>query len=225
MIIRAVNITKSFPSGGGTIEVLKGINLELKRGEMLAIMGVSGSGKSTLLHILGLISPPDSGELYFNSERVDFSDTTMLAKRRNKQIGFVFQFYSLISELNVLENVMLPAMIGGLTPDRAKALRLLELVGFDPSMANRMVYKLSGGQMQRVAIARALMNDPDVVIADEPTANLDKASSIDIVTTMRNINLSSGKSFIIATHSGEVARRCDRILLLSGGVISEESVT
>ncbi len=223
MIIKAVGLYKSFKSGNTTIEVLKGVNIEIEKGEMVAIMGVSGSGKSTLLHILGLINPPDKGEIYFNGERVDFSNPENLAKKRNTQIGFVFQFYSLISELNVVENVMLPAMIAHSKPDRERALNLLELVGFNRNMAEKMTYRLSGGEMQRVAMARALMNDPDVVIADEPTANLDKASSIDIVTTMKTINKSSKKSFVIATHSREIADFCDRMLFLNGGNISEKN--
>ncbi len=221
MIIEAKGIHKSFRSGGKTVTVLNGVDFHLNKGEMVAIMGVSGSGKSTLLHILGLINPPDKGDVYLNGERVEFSNIDTLAEKRNKHIGFVFQFYSLISELNVIENVMLPSLIAG-RKDPDRALDLLALVGFDKSMAEKMTYRLSGGEMQRVAIARALMNDPEVIIADEPTANLDKASSIDIVTTMKTINNSSRKSFIIATHSEEVASYCDRVLFLSGGVLSEK---
>ncbi len=223
MILRAVDIYKSFFSGSKTIEVLSGVSLSIEKGEMVALMGVSGSGKSTLMHILGLINKPDRGDIYIRKERIDFSDKEELARKRNFTIGFVFQFYSLIGELNVIENVMVPGMIKDSQADILKAKRLLDLVGFSSSMYDKMIYKLSGGEMQRVALARALMNDPDIIIADEPTANLDKTSSIDIVTSMRDINSSKKTTFIIATHNEEVANMCDRILFLSGGVISEKN--
>ncbi len=221
MIIEAKGLSKSFISGTTTIEVLKGVSFAVNDHEMVALMGVSGSGKSTLLHILGLINKPDSGKLIFMDREVNFNDKIGLAKLRNKNIGFVFQFYSLISELNVIENVMLPAMIGFNKKDEAAAVEMLNSVGIDSSMAFKMVYKLSGGEMQRVALARALINEPDIVIADEPTANLDKASSIDIVTAMRNINSLKKTTFIIATHNDTIADACDRVLTLNGGVISE----
>ncbi len=222
-MLRAVDIYKSFFSGNKTIEVLSGISLSIEKGEMVALMGVSGSGKSTLMHILGLINKPDKGDIYINEERVNFNDKEALARRRNLTIGFVFQFYSLIGELNVTENVTIPGMIKNSYADTVKAKRLLEVVGLPSSMYDKMIYKLSGGEMQRVALARALMNDPDIIIADEPTANLDKTSSIDIVTSMRDINSSKKTTFIIATHNEEVANMCDRILFLSGGVISEKN--
>ncbi len=222
MIIEAFDIYKSFKSGEGRLQVLSGVSLSVEQGEMVALMGVSGSGKSTLLHILGLINKPDRGDVYIKDEKIDFDNKDRLSKKRNVAIGFVFQFYSLISELNVVENVMVPSMIKDSVMDRDRAKMLLELVGLESSMHSRMIYKLSGGEMQRVALARALMNDPDIIIADEPTANLDKTSSIDIVTSMRDINSSTNKTFIIATHSEEIAYMCDRILFLNGGVISEK---
>ena len=223
MILNALNIYKSFKSGNKTLHILRGVNISVKQGEMTAVMGVSGSGKSTLLHILGLINSPDEGELYMLNEKIDFKNKSNLAKKRNENIGFVFQFYSLISELSVLENVMMPFMIKNSKNNRKRAKELLDTVGFDSSMAEKMIFKLSGGEMQRVALARALMNDPEIIIADEPTANLDKTSSIDIVSSMRNINSSAKKTFIIATHSREIADLCDRILFLNGGIISEEN--
>ncbi len=223
MIIEARKIKKTFISGSKTLNILNGVNLSIGDEEIVALMGVSGSGKSTLLHILGLINRPDSGELLFLGKSVDFNNKAKLAKMRNENIGFVFQFYSLISELNVIENVMLPSLIKNSGSNKEKALELLGAVGMDSSMAYKAVYKLSGGEMQRVALARSLMNSPDIVIADEPTANLDKASSIDIVKTMRDINLSSKKAFVIATHSEEIACMCDRVLVLNGGIISEKN--
>ncbi len=217
MILKAVGIKKSFISGDRTISVLNGVDISIEKGETVAIMGVSGSGKSTLLHILGLLSEPDSGELYFLNKRIDFSDETNLAKIRNIHIGFVFQFYSLIGELTVRENIMLPAMISNRKPREKEVEFLMELVGISPDKAERYPSTLSGGELQRVALARAMMNEPDIIIADEPTSNLDKVSSIDIVNSMEQINFKTGQTFIIATHNEEVANRCKRVLHLSGG--------
>ncbi len=223
MILKASNIYKSFKSGNKTIDVLSGVDIYVKKGEIVALMGVSGSGKSTFLHILGLINRPDRGDVYIMGEKINFSNKNELALRRNKNIGFVFQFYSLISELNVIENVMIPSMIRDSSTNTKRAKELLNLVGLNSLMYTKMIYNLSGGEMQRVALARALMNDPEIIIADEPTANLDKTSSIDIVTSMKNINSSTKKTFIIATHNEEIAQFCDRILLLNGGKIGEKS--
>lgn len=221
-IIEAKSISKSFKSGSKVVDVLDGVDLSVDKGEMIAIMGVSGSGKSTLLHILGLLNKPDKGNIKFLGKPVDFSDEKTLAKIRNKHIGFVFQFYSLIGELTVEENIMLPAMIAKVKPDKEKLDYLLNLVGLSIDKKDRFPSMLSGGELQRVALARALVNNPDLVIADEPTANLDKASSIDIVNNMEQINSQTGQTFIIATHSKDVAQRCKRILYLSGGKLSEE---
>ncbi len=223
MILKASNIYKSFKSGNKTIDVLSGVDIYIKKGEIVALMGVSGSGKSTFLHILGLINRPDRGDVYIMGEKINFNNKNELALRRNKNIGFVFQFYSLISELNVIENVMIPSMIRDSSTNTKRAKELLNLVGLNSLMYTKMIYNLSGGEMQRVALARALMNDPEIIIADEPTANLDKTSSIDIVTSMKNINSSTKKTFIIATHNEEIAQLCDRILLLNGGKIGEKS--
>ena len=222
-MLKASNIYKTFKSGDKMLQILNGAEISVEKGEMVALMGVSGSGKSTLLHILGLINKPDRGELYLLNEKIDFGNKDDLAKKRNRNIGFVFQFYSLISELNVIENVMLPAMMQKSKVQKERGRKLLDIVGFDRDMDSKAVYRLSGGEMQRVALARALINDPDIVIADEPTANLDKTSSIDIVTAMKDINRSTKKTFIIATHSDEIANFCDRILLLNGGVVSEKN--
>jgi ABC-type lipoprotein export system ATPase subunit len=223
MIIETKSISKTFISGSKTLKILNGVDFSIDRAEMVALVGVSGSGKSTLLHILGLINRPDEGEMFFLGERVDFLNKEWLSKKRNQNIGFVFQFYSLISELNVVENVMLPSLIRDSKKDEDRALDILESVGMGKDMAYKMVYKLSGGEMQRVALARALMNNPDIVIADEPTANLDKASSIDIVTTMRDINSSTKKAFVIATHSEDIANMCDKVFVLNGGLIREKN--
>ncbi|AEA34248.1 ABC transporter ATP-binding protein [Hippea maritima] len=222
IILETKSIKKSFVSGQRTITILNGLNIEIRKGEMVAIMGVSGSGKSTLLHILGLLSEPDEGEIYFLDSKITYKNENKLAFIRNRYIGFVFQFYSLIGELNVVQNIMLPSMINN-KPDKKKALELLELVGLGTEKKDKYPSTLSGGELQRVAIARALMVSPALVIADEPTANLDKAASIDIVKTMREINHSTNQTFIIATHSEDVANMCDRILFLSGGLLHEKN--
>ncbi len=221
-IIRAENIVKSFRSGGNIITVLDGVNISVEKGDMIAIMGVSGSGKSTLLHILGLINQPDEGTVEFLSQKIDYSKEDTLSVLRGKHIGFVFQFYSLIGELTIKENIVLPAMISKTLYNLDKVRRILELVGLDMDKATRLPSMLSGGELQRAALARALINDPDIIIADEPTANLDKASSIDIVNTMAQINSHTGQTFIIATHSQDVAQRCKKVLYLTGGKLREE---
>ncbi len=222
-IIEAKGISQSFNSGQKTIKVLNNIDISIKRGEMIAIMGVSGSGKSTLLHILGLLNRPDSGSLSFLGNSIDFSNENLLAKIRNKHIGFVFQFYSLIGELTIEENIGLPSMISGLKPEKDRIGIIMNLVGLSLDKMSRFPSTLSGGELQRVALARALINNPDIVIADEPTANLDKASSIDIVNNMKNINSQANQTFIIATHNKDVATRCHRTLYLSGGKLGEKT--
>ncbi len=222
-IIEAKGISQSFKSGQKTIQVLDNIDISIKKGEMIAIMGVSGSGKSTLLHILGLLNRPDSGSLSFLGNPIDFSNENLLAKIRNKHIGFVFQFYSLIGELTIEENIGLPSMIAGLKPEKDRIDFIMNLVGLSLDKKSRFPSTLSGGELQRVALARALINNPDIVIADEPTANLDKASSIDIVNNMENINSQTNQTFIIATHSKDVAIRCHRTLYLSGGKLGEKT--
>ncbi|WP_022670654.1 ABC transporter ATP-binding protein [Hippea alviniae] len=223
ILLKTTNIKKGFLSAGKRITILNGINLEVKENEMVAIMGVSGSGKSTLLHILGLLSKPDEGKLIFLDREIEF-DEKKTAQLRNEHIGFVFQFYSLMGELTVYENIALPYMIkNSKKPEKESVLNLLELVGLNRNKIDAYPNTLSGGELQRVALARALINSPELLIADEPTANLDKKSSIDIVKTMKQINQETGHSFIIATHSYDVAKVCDRILYLSEGVLSEKA--
>jgi len=223
LILRCENISKSFKSGTKTIDILKNLSIGINAGDMIAIMGVSGSGKSTLLHILGLLSEPDYGDIYLFDNRIDYKDSKKLSKIRNENIGFVFQFYSLMSELNVVENVMLPSIIKNGQFNRSSAEKYLESVGIERYMFEKPTFQLSGGELQRVALARALMNSPKIVIADEPTANLDKTSSIDIVKAMYNINETSGQAFVVATHSEDITRYCNRVLFLSEGVLSEKN--
>lgn len=221
MSISATNIKKTFKSGKSETLVLNNVNLNVEEGKMIAIMGVSGSGKSTLLHILGLLDEPDSGDVYFFGEKIDFLDRKKLAIMRNTYIGFVFQFYSLINELSVLENVLLPSMISGIIKvDYAK--ELLLRVGINQELFDKRSYNLSGGEKQRVAIARALINNPKVIIADEPTSNIDENNAKLLMTLLRDLQQSFNTTVIISTHSSKIARFCDATYFLSEGVLTNE---
>jgi ABC-type lipoprotein export system ATPase subunit len=221
VIISASNIKKTFKSGKSETLVLNNINLNVAEGKMVAIMGVSGSGKSTLLHILGLLDEPDSGDVYFFGEKINFVNKQKLAILRNTYIGFVFQFYSLINELSVLENVLLPAMINGIIKvDYAK--ELLLRVGINQELFNKRSYNLSGGEKQRVAIARALINKPKVIIADEPTSNIDENNAMLLMSLLRDLQQSFNTTVIISTHSNKIARFCDTTYFLSEGVLTNE---
>jgi ABC-type lipoprotein export system ATPase subunit len=221
VIISASNIKKTFKSGKSETLVLNNINFNVAEGKMVAIMGVSGSGKSTLLHILGLLDEPDSGDVHFFGEKINFINKQKLAILRNTYIGFVFQFYSLINELSVLENVLLPAMINGIIKvDYAK--ELLLRVGINQELFNKRSYNLSGGEKQRVAIARALINKPKVIIADEPTSNIDENNAMLLMSLLRDLQQSFNTTVIISTHSKKIARFCDTTYFLSEGVLTNE---
>lgn len=221
MILSACNIKKSFKSGKSQTLVLNNINLVAQEGKMIAIMGVSGSGKSTLLHILGLLDEPDSGDVYLFDDKVNFADKKKLAALRNNYIGFVFQFYSLINELTVLENVLLPVMINGIIrPDYAK--ELLLRVGINQELFDKRSYNLSGGEKQRVAVARALVNKPKLIIADEPTSNIDENNARLLMTLLRDLQQSFNTTVIISTHSKKIANFCDMTYFLSEGVLTDE---
>ncbi len=214
MIIEAKGIRKSF----GTLEVLKGLDFSVDKGEVVAIMGASGAGKSTLLQILGTLSTPDSGEL-----RIDGTDVLKLQSRelsdfRNRKLGFVFQFHHLLPEFTAVENVMIPAFIAGkgVREARAEAEELLGSMG----LAGRVSHKsseLSGGEQQRVAIARALINRPAVLFADEPSGNLDSRTKEEIHSLFFKLRDTLGQTIVIVTHDGGLADRCDRCLNMRDG--------
>lgn len=225
VILKSKNIQKSFLSGNKTTDVLKGISMEVIRGEYLAITGPSGAGKSTLLYIIGAIDKPDKGtvEYSFGDEIKilnELSDDS-LSELRNLDIGFVFQFHHLLPEFTAIENIMIPAFIKGTSQNdtKAKALQLLDSVGLS-DRADYRPAQLSGGEQQRVAIARALINNPKIVFADEPTGNLDSENTsavLDLIDDLRNkFNL----TFVVATHSQDVATRADRIFKIKDGKIS-----
>ena len=216
-MIRAQKIYKSF----GSLQVLKGIDLEAGNSEVLSIVGASGAGKSSLLHILGTLSQPDSGTLLIDGIDVFKLNSDNLADFRNKKIGFVFQFHHLLPEFTALENVLLPTWIESGTADHRKETRakeLLALVGLQDRMKN-MANNLSGGQQQRVSIARALINEPNLVLADEPTGNLDSDSTEQVYELLRTINRDLGMSFLIVTHDRHIAEKSDRVIEMKDGRI------
>jgi len=220
-------ISRSFKMGGVVLEVLRDVNLELREGEILAIMGRSGSGKSTLLHHIGLLDRPDSGEVRVRGERMPL-DGSAAAGARNRFFGFVFQFYHLLPEFTALENVLMPAMIredglGWLRQKRAlreRARSLLDSVGLAERVKHRPP-QLSGGERQRVAIARALMNEPSVLLCDEPTGNLDRQSADSIRDLLWALNRDAGQAMVVVTHDASLAAEGHRVQELVDGRLVE----
>jgi len=203
----------------GQEEILKGIDIEIKKGEFVAIIGASGSGKSSILYIMGLLDRPTEGEVFFEEERIDFSEEEKISKIRNQKIGFVFQFHYLLPEFSLLENVMIPAIRLGMRREEARerAYELLKRLGL-AGKENRKIYQISGGEMQRVAIARALINKPLVILADEPTGNLDSKNTQAVMDIFKDIN-SEGTTIVMVTHELELARQAHRIVEMKDGRI------
>ena len=225
-ILKAEGVYKSYRMGAAKVSVLKGVDLAVKSGEFLAIVGASGSGKSTLLHILGALDSPDKGVVRFEGRDLSRHSAGELNRFRNKMVGFVFQFYHLLDELNVLENVFLPAMTGrsiiGWFASRRwakkRARELLSQLGLS-ERANHKPYQLSGGERQRVAIGRALMNEPRILLADEPTGNLDSATGNGILEVFEKLNR-SGQTIVMVTHDERIAQKAGRIITLADGKIT-----
>ena len=220
-MLRADNLHKIYKDGKRELHVLKGVSLELKKDEVIAVVGPSGAGKSTLLHILGGIDKPSEGRVFLDNSDFYGLDDAKRARFRNQKIGFVFQFYHLLPEFTALENVMLPAMIRGEAKkaSRNRAEVLLEGVGLAKRMHHRPG-ELSGGEQQRVAIARALANNPKVLLCDEPTGNLDSEMGMEILDILFNLNKKNKTAIIIVTHDKEIARRADKIIEMKDGRIS-----
>jgi len=224
--LRAAGIEKSYHKGNVEIPVLRGVDMEVRHGEFLAIVGQSGSGKSTLLHLLGTLDVPDAGEIYFDERRIDRLPSRQRDALRNQDFGMIFQFYHLLPELSTLENVLVPAMIsssvwGYLVRRRQyteQAKHLLDLVGLSHRLRHRP-RELSGGEMQRAAIARALISGPKVLLADEPTGNLDRSSGHEVIRLLRNLNVQQSLTIVIVTHDDEIARQADRTVQLVEGRI------
>lgn len=216
MIIKATNIHKSF----GKLKVLSGVSLELDKGKILSIVGKSGSGKSTLLHILGTLDSYEDGELLVDGIEVGKLNENKLAEFRNSKIGFIFQFHHLLDEFNAIENVMIPALIGKKSHKEAKeyANELLNILGLKDRIDHKP-NQLSGGEQQRVAVARALINKPDLVLADEPTGNLDSESSQELHKLLFELRDRFNLSFIIVTHNEDLAKMSDSYLTMKDGVL------
>jgi len=220
-MIETVNLTKSFKMEGLELTVLKGVNLTIARGEMLAIVGASGAGKSTLLHILGTLDRPSSGTVLFEGQDLFTLSDQKQAEFRNRRIGFVFQFHHLLPEFSALENVCLPAYIQNRSAQdvRGEAISLLKDVGLE----HRLTHKpgeLSGGEQQRVAVTRALIQRPNLVLADEPTGNLDTHTGDALFNLMRALNRSRGITFVIVTHNEKLSAQADRIIHMEDGQIA-----
>ncbi len=217
-MIRAEGLVKTYTLGGSTVHALDGVDLVVESGEMVAVTGASGSGKSTLMNILGCLDRPDAGRYYLAGEDVSKLSKKRLAQIRNERIGFVFQTFNLLPRMSAFENVELPLLYGGKHREiRERTLEALELVG----LTNRMHHEpnqLSGGQRQRVAIARALVMDPSIVLADEPTGNLDSRTGSEILELFEKIH-AQGRTIIVVTHEAAVARRCERQIHMVDGKI------
>jgi lipoprotein-releasing system ATP-binding protein len=226
--LSSVGLKKSYTKGKNQIPVLRGVDLEIEQGELVSIVGASGSGKSTLLHVLGLLDAPDGGAVRLAGRRIDNLSDRERELHRNQTFGFVFQFYHLLPELSALENVMMPQLIrSGFASYllkrraiRSEATALLERVGLGHRL-DHLPSELSGGEMQRAAIARALAGGPAIVLADEPTGNLDVASGQAIIELLRDLNRERGLTMIMVTHDIHIAQQADRIVRLAEGRIEE----
>ena len=224
-VVRITDVKRTYFMGKVEVNALSGINLKVGKGEFVSIMGPSGCGKSTLMHIVGCLDRPTSGHVLLDEVDVDELDDNNLADIRNKKVGFVFQTFNLLPKLNAIENVELPLIYAGVSFEqrRKKAAELLEIVGLKDRMFHKPT-ELSGGQSQRVAIARSLANDPSIILADEPTGNLDSKSGEEIIRLFQELN-SRGITLIIVTHDQEIASHSKRIVRLKDGlVVADEPV-
>lgn len=216
MVLKANNIHKSY----GTLEILKGVNLEIRQGEIVSIVGKSGAGKSTLLHILGTLDAADQGDLNIRDIPIKSLNAKQLAAFRNRHIGFVFQFHHLLPEFSALENVCIPGFIRKKPVDEVAkhAKELLHYLGLSHRLSHKPT-ELSGGEQQRVAVARSLINQPDIIFADEPTGNLDSTASQDLHRLIRQLRDDYGQAFVIVTHNKELAELSDRCLEMKDGLL------
>lgn len=215
-MLRCKNITKRY----GQLQVLKGVDVEISKGEIVSLVGSSGAGKSTLLHILGSLDEADNGEVWLNDVFLSNLKGNKLAAFRNKHIGFVFQFHHLLPEFTALENVCIPGWLGNRNKKQVedRAMELLKLLGLENRVENKPS-ALSGGEQQRVAVARALINNPDIILADEPTGNLDSANAKELHQLFFDLRKQFNQTFLIVTHNEELAAQCDRIVHMRDGRI------
>lgn len=220
-MIEARGLRKVYKNGVKQLEVLKGVDLKVEKGEVLAVLGPSGAGKSTLLHLLGGLDSPTAGEVTIEGAEIFSLNDADRARLRNEKIGFVFQFYHLLPEFDALENVLLPLLIkgGGPKGQREKGIELLKLVGLEGRMGHKPG-ELSGGEQQRVAIARALVNEPELLLCDEPTGNLDSDTGKNIIEILWELNKKRKMTLIVVTHDAEIAKSAGRVLHIRDGKIN-----
>lgn len=220
-LLAAFDIKKHYETSAGQLSILKGVNFSLHPGEMALILGRSGSGKSTLLHILGGLDEPSSGRIVFEGQDIVEMDEKQVAKIRNRKIGFVFQFYHLLPELTLFENVVLPSMIAGRRDDKwaKEVLRIVKLA----SRRDHYPSELSGGEQQRAAFARALINRPSVVLCDEPTGNLDEATAEEVIALVNELNQREGQSFVIVTHDESLSWRYGNSFRIQDGILMRDN--
>jgi len=215
-MLRTTQVEKSY----GQLKVLKGIDLEIAKSEVVAIVGASGAGKSTLLHILGTLDNPDKGKVFINDQDIFSLSAKSLAAFRNKSIGFVFQFHNLLPEFSALENVMIPGLIANSSSENAirkRGIELLEMLGLKERMEHKPS-ELSGGEQQRTAVARALINSPAMILADEPSGNLDSKNAVELHNLFFQLRKDMGQTFVIVTHNAELSKMADRRIELKDGV-------
>lgn len=222
-LLRTEHLCKIYGQGENRVEALKDVSLSVEKGEFVAIMGPSGSGKSTLLHLLGGVDTPTSGSIYVEGQDISTKDPEALAIFRRRQVGLIYQFYNLIPVLNVEENITLPLLMDGRTPDPAYLGELLKLLGLE-NRKHHLPSQLSGGQQQRVAIGRALISNPALVLADEPTGNLDSRNSQEIMELLKYSNRTYRQTLIVITHDRDVALQAHRILQQRDGRLLEQGV-
>lgn len=218
VILETRNLRKNYGSGETLVKALDGVNLQVRNGEFVAVVGTSGSGKSTLLHMLGGLDRPTSGEVYVDGKNIFMLEDEELTIFRRRKIGFVFQQYNLLPTMNVYENIILPIGLDGNLPDEAYIREIVETLGLESKLKNLSV-NLSGGQQQRVAIARALASKPAIILADEPTGNLDSRTSQDVLGLLKVSSERFGQTIVMITHNEEIAQMADRIVRIEDGKI------
>lgn len=223
-LLRIENLCKTYGKGENEVKALDNVSFTVPKGQMAAVVGPSGSGKSTLLHILGGVDRPTSGKVYLDGQDVFAQNSKNLAIFRRRQVGLIYQFYNLIPVLNAEENITLPVIMDGRKPDAEQLERLLEMLGIKERRLH-LPSQLSGGQQQRVSIGRALFTSPGVILADEPTGNLDSKSSAEIIELLRQSNRELNQTMLIITHDENIALKCDRIITISDGKITADRLT
>lgn len=221
IILKAQNLFKTYGKGENLIRSLNGVSFEVKKGEFIAIVGPSGSGKSTLMHILGGVDRPTNGKVFVDGLDIFTKNESELTIFRRRNIGIVYQFYNLLPTLTAEENILLPYLLDKREPNKSKAEELLEIIGLK-ERKNHFPYQLSGGEQQRVSVARALMNDPRVILADEPTGNLDSASGKTVMGLLTYANIKFEQTLILITHDEKIALAADRIITITDGKITSD---